>query len=180
MRTPWRKKRVPPGVREATDLQSGERILAMAASNQSAFVVATSAALSLVSANQDPDGDGFSPTWRIRWDQIDNARWEAPELTMTVSSDGSAGAESVRQVTVDIDRSADLPAVVRDRVSESILVSEQIPVSGGSVRAVARRHSETSETLWRVTTEKGISLDDPEVRQQAEEGLAVLRSRLGV
>ena len=180
MRTPWRRQRVPSGVREATDILPGERVLATARSRESAYLVATSAALSLVTPNPSSDDDSFLLAWRIRWDQIDNARWEAPDLTMTVRGDGLAEADAPRQIRTEVDKIADLPAVVRDRVSESILVSEQIPVEGGSVRAVARRHSATGETTWRITTGTGINLNDPGVREQAEEGLAVLRSRLGV
>ncbi len=180
MRIPWRRESVPPGVRAALPLVSGDRVLATANSGQSAYLVATSAALCLVTSNPESKVNPFLLTWRIRWDQIDNARWDAPDLTLIVSVAGSDETDGPRQVVVEVDKTANLPAVVRDRVNESILASEMIPVEGGSVRAVARRHSETNETIWRVTTAAGTNLDDPDVRKQAEAGLAVLRSRLGV
>lgn len=180
MRFPWRRRRVPAGVLEAVDLRPGERVLAMAQSDHSALLVATSTALVRVAPGSDSAGETYSLDWRFRWDQIDNARWEAPDLSLKVRLGEPAVAVDPQHIRTEVDKTADLPAVVRDRVSESIIASEQIPVEGGSVLAVARRHSETTETIWRVTMGPGVDVDDPEIIKQAEQGLAALRSRWGV
>jgi hypothetical protein len=179
VRTPWRRKRVPAGVREAIELIPGEQVLAVARSGQAAYLVATSSALVLVTTNTESEVDEFMPVWRVRWDQIDNARWSAPDLIMTTRVD-DLDEGGLREIRTEVETGAELPAVVHDRVNDSILASEQIPVQGGSIRAVARRHGESGETIWRVIIGKGIDMNSPEVRRQAEEGLAVLRSRLGV
>lgn len=178
MRMPWRRPSVPVGVREALHTKPEERVLTTAKSGDEDFVVATTVSLYLVVAQSSPTDGSFSIAWRIRWDQIDKARWEPPHLMMQLQSplvDG--GTDSVE---VLVDQVSDLPATVRDRVNSSIIASEEIPVLSGSARVVARRNSDTGEAVWRVIFGPGIDSQDPEVRQTVEEGLAAIRSRLGV
>jgi hypothetical protein len=178
MKMPWRRPSVPTGVRSVLGLRTGERVLATARSGEADFVVATTVSLCLVEARNAVGATDYSMAWRVRWDQIDKARWDPPLMNIELRSVlDEVGTDTVQ---VHVDQVSQLPAVVRDRVNDSILASEEIAVSDGSVRVIARRNSDTGEAVWRVVFGPGVDSQDPEVRREAEEGLAALRSRLGV
>lgn len=180
MRIPWRRELVPEDVRAAVALQPGERVLAAAPGGDQAFLVASDRALYVVPAVPGPDESApgeRGPARRIRWDLIDRARWEPPLLLLELRADETA---PVRAEQLAVDQTGDLPAVVRDRVTNSILVNSRIDVAGGHARVVARRNTDTNLLQWRIVTSPGVDPQDPLVQQAARRELDDLRSRLGV
>lgn len=168
MRLKWRRERVPDEVKQAVHLQRGEQMLSVCVSEPAGYLAASDRALYRV---EPPSVE------RVRWDQVDLAVWEPPLLHLRVRDDDSG---SVTGREWGADQTGDLPAVVRERVTGSILANSQVPVAGGSARVIARRHSDTGSVEWRVVFGSGVDAQDPAVRAAADAELADLRSRLGV
>ncbi|MCH9816602.1 MAG: hypothetical protein K0U64_09170 [Actinomycetia bacterium] len=178
MRLPWRKPKVPAGVRDAVELIGDERVYLSAQSHEGSYVVASSHALILV-VPQD-GGPQYKVEWRVRWDQIDLAKWQPPLLKMDIRSAEAHSGPATEHIDVVIDQATEFPAVVRDRVDQSFVVNEEIPVGDGVARVVARTHSDTGETTWRVIMGPDLDPQDEAARAEAAAGLAQLRSKLGV
>lgn len=165
MRLPWRRQALPAEVRSAVELRPGERVLSACRSGDVAHLVATDRALYVVT-------DGQAVRWR--WDLIDHARWEPPDLTVDVRPD--ADAAPTRHVLA-ADPASDVPAVVRDRVTTSIVVNSSVVVPGGTVRVVARRNSDDGGFEWRLVPTSGVALDNPSVAGPVEAELRSLRAQ---
>jgi hypothetical protein len=178
MKIPWRKPKAPSGVRAAVTLVGDERVYISAPSHEGQYVVASSAALYLVQPTQT-EGQ-YAVDWRVRWDQIDLAKWQPPLLKMQVRAPGVTSGPATELINVMIDQATELPAVVRDRVDQSFVVNEEIPVGEGTARVVARTHSDSGQTIWRVIMGAGVDPEDDFARLEAAAGLAQLRSKLGV
>ena len=170
-----RREKVPDDIKAAIDLAATERVIAAARRDDQSHVVATDRALYLVSTTLD--NESAEVTARLRWDLIDKATWEPPLLALNVRD--SPDSEVV-SVLVAIDTDAELPAVVRECVTNSIVVNSRIEVPGGSARVVARRNPDDGILSWRVVLSEGVSPNDPTVRAAADQELAELRSTLGV
>ena len=163
-----RRERVPEEVREAASVPHGERVLASCRSGESGYLVASDCAFYVVSP---PDSQ------RIRWDLVDRAAWKPPFLTMSVYDPDS---DSVQTRALAADPDSDLPSVVRDRVTRTILVNNRIDVPGGHARVVGRRDSDGGTLWWRVVHSTGVDRDDPAVKRAVQEELGQLRSAMGV
>lgn len=167
MKLRWRRERVPDEVKQAIAMERGEQMLSVCASDGETYLAASDRALYRV----DPP-----EVERLRWDTVDRAVWEPPHLHLRVRDDNGTVTSRVWQA----DQTGDLPAVVRERVTGSILVNSQVEVRGGTARVLARRNSDTGAVEWRVVFGAGVDPQDPLVRSTAEAELADLRSRLGV
>ena len=167
MKLKWRRERVPDEVKQAVSLAPGEQMLSVCASDGSTYLAASDRALYRVDPPQ---------VERLRWDTVDRAVWEPPHLHLRVRDDDGEVTSRVWQV----DQTGDLPAVVRERVTGSILVNSKLDVPGGTAQVLARRNSDTGKVEWRVVFGRGVDPHDPSVRSAAEAELTDLRSRLGV
>lgn len=168
MKPRWRRDKVPDEVKQALVLQPGERVMSVCRSDGACFLAATDRALYRVTP----------PTsQRLRWDLIDHAAWQPPLLVLQVR-DGDD--DTLTALTWQADQDGDLPAVVRDRVTSSILVNSRIAVPGGTARVVARRNADTGQLQWRLVFGAGVDANDPQVQQATEAELVDLRSRLGL
>lgn len=168
MRFRFGRPRVPDEVRAAIALHPAERVLSATHSAGDTYLVASNRALYVVTPPQ---------ATRLRWDLVDLAVWEPPALALRVRPDEQSPPESR---SYPVDRTGDLPAVVRDRVENSIIVNSRVDVTGGHARVVARRHADTGVLRWRVVFGEGVDPTDPQVQAAAAAELADLRARLGV
>lgn len=168
MRWGGRRQRVPDEVRAVVPLAPSERVLAAARSTEATYLVASDRALYSVT--------GPAAT-RWRWDLVDRAVWDPPMLQLDVRPDEQSAP--VRKVC-PVDQRGELPAVVRDRVENSIVVNSRIEVTGGYARVLARRNTDTGRLQWRVVFGPGVDPSDQDVQAAAQAELADLRSRLGV
>lgn len=158
---------MPAEVKRTLTLQPGERVLGVCHSEGTTHLVATDRGLYVV---DPPD------LTRWRWDEIDQVAWQPPLLELEVRTDAGATGRCV----MPVDTQGDLPAVVRDRVTNSIIVNSRVAVPGGHVRVVARRQSDTGRIEWRVVPSPRVDPTDAGVRAQADAELARLRAQLGV
>lgn len=110
---------------------------------------------------------------RLAWTNIARAGWEEPWLTIH----GVTG----EKITLYLEPAGQLPPVVRDRVTASVLIRERIPLDiGGHVVCVGRREPGSDQVLWRVEFDPETDSSATEIRASADRALAELRATLGV
>lgn len=145
----------------------GERVMATGLgpkTYQPPVVIATDRALYYATAS-DPA--------RLAWTEVAQAAWEDPWLALSTMS-----GESIR---LRLDPAGELPPVVRDRVTSSVLIRERISLDvGGSVVCIGRRLPGSGEIRWVVEFDQGTDSESPEIKASADRALAELRSTLGV
>lgn len=173
MRLPWRKNPVPDEVRSAVQLRPGELVVAAERTEDGFVVVSDRAMHLLIRAESDPAAGGLEDV-RIGWDLVDRASWNPPVLELELRRT----AESAPQPFVlELDHRSDLPAVVRDRVTASIVVNERIEMEHSWVRVVARRIFDTGELQWRLLPGPGVDTGDPRIVAAIDGRLEELRSQ---
>lgn len=160
MRLP-RRRRVPDAVR-AVALESGDRRVAWALTEDGEPVVATDHGLVL------PDRP------LVEWADVERAAWQRPVLTV-VESAPVAGTGRTTTVTLQ-DDDGRIPDVVHAGVSSSVGWTQHIRLQPeGGARVVGRRRHGQELFDWQVVYDPGTDPDDPRIRTQAEQ--AVLRAR---
>lgn len=162
---PFRRRLETPGpVREL--LPSDERLLAWGSTLGGAFVVASNRALYL------PDVGGAT---RVPYETVQTASWDDPVLNVVlVGEDG-------RHRLVRLEETGDLPAVVRERVTSTVLVTERVALSGAAgALVVARRPPESDDVLWQVVFDAGLDAGDPRLRADAADAVARVRASTGL
>ena len=151
----------------ALGVRSGERIMASGmgpSKYQPPIVVATDRALYFASESEPV---------RLSWPEITRAGWEDPWLTIeTVSGEN---------ITLHLSPAGELPPVVRDRVTASVLIRERVQLDvGGSVVCVGRRAPLSDTITWLLEFDSETDSQDPEIRASADRALGELRATLGV
>jgi hypothetical protein len=143
-------------------LPDGERILAFAHTIHAQPVAATRTALHL-------------PGRVIPWHAIAKAEWAEPFLEIVVT--GGARGELLR---LEFEEPGRLPPVIRERVTDSVIVTEHRTLPNGQGATFAARRLPGDEIAWSVTFDSGVDPTDPTNQAQATEILTSLRSTLGV
>lgn len=163
---------LPKEVRSRLGVPSGEKVVAWGSGvtgrgDEAVYAVATDRALYL-----DATGE------RLPWDRITRAQWDEPMLDLVVVD---ADGQPDRLVRVPLTVGSALPDAVHAQVTESVVVSERLQLSGGAgALAVARRASDEDAIRWSIVFDSGLDPRDPELRAQADEALAQLRDALGI
>lgn len=163
----FRRRPVPAQVREVV-LPPGERLEAWATTVTGDPVVATGQRLILPGGRELP------------WSAIERVSWNRPQL-LVVESNQVVGAGAHRSLELaDEGSAADLPTVVRGRVTASVAWSrhERLEPSGG-VRIVGRRQPGSDTLDWQLVFDEGTPVADPRVREQAEQLLLGARRSIG-
>jgi hypothetical protein len=158
-----RATRLPDDARAALDLLPGERVIAVGRTPDGGWVVATGLAL--------VDADGRTP-----WTDVAHAQWYDEENVLAI--DPVPGTGPARRLHLaDAGR---VPETVHERVMASIVLSRRVGLAtGGSVRIVARRSDQTSDTVWQVVADPGTDLSAPGAREAADAAVVALAAELG-
>lgn len=148
-------------------LGPGERVLAGATSSVG-DVVGTRDALYLPGA------------LRVPWHLLDGAEWDSETGVLTVREVGTFGR--VRPVhRLELDDPRRLLELVRERITASIVLTRQVPVTGHGGATVVGRRPTTGlrELVWFVEYDAGLDPDDPTVQAAVEQALAAARAEVG-
>ena len=143
-------------------LPTDEKVLAFAHTIHHQPVAATRTAL-------------YLPGRCIPWHTIAKAEWAEPFLDVVVTA-GPRG-ELIRMEFEDPGR---LAPVIRERVTDSVIISEHRALPSGAGATFAARRLPGDEIAWSVTFDAGVDPTNPENQAQATEVLDELRSTLGV
>ena len=172
IRLPGLPPRLPRWVPDRLGIPAGERVISWGCGpgsdvTEATYVVATTRALYVQSTGE-----------RLPWHRISRAAWDDPVLDLVVLDDAGQPA-GLRRLRVD--DAKDLPPAVRDRVTDSVIVSERMDLGDGRAALMAaRRDSDTGDIRWSVQFEAGVDPRDPELRRSADEALGRLRDSLGI
>jgi hypothetical protein len=143
----FRRRRLPPELLPA--LARDERVLAWAWVTAHAVVVATNQGLFLPGRDQ-----------RLWWHEIHKATWTGRSLVIIPAAlvEERQGYEVVADapaLEVTLPEPGDVPQVVRNRVTRSVLFSSHRPVPGGGARVAGRRVPGVDGVTWTVRYDEG-------------------------
>lgn len=165
-----RRPALPPEVRSAVPLDSGEQVLAWALDESSgAHVVATTHHLALVG----PDG---ALGWRRPWHEAEAATWqgESSLLTVTWVDQGTPSRWRITEPSL-------LQQALRERLQASVVLADEFRTAGRrKVRVVIRQDLATGALLEQTIPGRGADLADPDIAREAAQRLARLRSEVGL
>jgi hypothetical protein len=172
--------RPPEAVRVAVlaSTDPDERVLAWGTlARVAGWLVATSRGLRLV----PPAVTSVADAEVLRWHEVAEARWSATAdgggtFLVTALAEVEPGVQArqppQRYVLTD---AGDLPAVVRRRVDQTVVVSQRSPLpGGGGVLLVARRVPGQAVREWTVVFDDDERRSDPVAREAARQKLADL------
>lgn len=162
----WRREALDASVREQLDLLPKERVLAWVDDGAGRLVVATETALHL---------QRVPPEYaRFGWEQIERASYEVGVLSVTLTPDLAAVT-----LRVPVGDGRELPVVVRDRVTASIVVDRFMPLEGDTgVRIVGRRAADGS-TTWRTDLDPAL-IGRTEFDDDVADALSEIQSEVGL
>ena len=168
-----RRSSASPDLKAA--LTPGERLLASASTSGGGQIGSTTARLLIV----EPGGAqlGVAP-FEVPWEQVQLAEY-SPEQVLSVTY--ARPRERPQTLRLTLEEPGRLPETLRERVSSSILVDEELAVPGGNARVIARRAPGTDGPVaWTVRFDAGLNPADPVLRAAADQQLAAIRERCGL
>jgi hypothetical protein len=149
------------------NVSKDERIMATALGPKAykpAVVIATDKAL-YFATDTEPE--------RIAWTQIAKATWEEPWLEVTTNQN--------IMVKLYLDPCGEVPPMVRDRVTASVLFRETLTLdTAGTITAIGRREPNSTEISWLIEFHGELDPSDPLTAASADRALTELRNTLGV
>ncbi len=160
-------RRTPP-----VEVAPGERVLAWAEAADGLVVAGSREAFYL----RGPAGDV-----RLPWEKVEAADWDRDTSTLRVAEVGTWGEQRpVHEATID--EPGDLLALVRERVTASIVLQRHVPVTDRrGLRVVGRRAPVGDAAVaWFFEYDAGVDPDDPVVRTAASAALAQARADTGL
>lgn len=167
----FQRSPVSADVRRALGIDKRERVIAWgigdASNPDGSLVVATSEALY----------DQRSGS-RYPWQGVIKGTWEEPEFVLTTT-----GSTGVTRTRIRLDEPRDVPAAVRDRVTDTVVVSQYVELGeGAGAQFVARRDpdGDVANIRWSVVFDAGLDPSDHDLRAAADTVLERLRSSLGI
>lgn len=149
------------------------KVLAWAQAADGTLLAGTRDALHLMSGSEDVE--------TLRWEQVQRADWESEEHVLTVERLEDFG-RPVMPRTFRLDEPGSLLALLRERVSASIVVQQRVVVRGrkGLVVIARRPPGGQGPITWAYEFDAGVDPSDPEVMARAEEGLREAQESLGL
>jgi hypothetical protein len=161
----------PDDVLERAEL-AGEKVLATAETTDGSWLFGTRDALVVV----DP-----VESRRIPWEQVESADWQQDSETLRVVEVAPYGER--RPVhTLGLSDAGLFLALVRERVTASVVLARRVPLGRGKgLTVVGRRPPRgTGDITWAYELDPGVDPADPAVRAAAEEALRTARTDVGL
>lgn len=144
-------------------LEKGERVLAAAAG---------------------PDGEVVATTHRLRlrdtsveWSRVETASWDGDaELLVVTEVPDSRGHRQRHRVALESPQR--LVDVVREQVTQSVVISRHILVDGRRGVRVTGRRTAADEIVWTAALDSGIDLHDPGTKARVDAAVALVRNEV--
>jgi hypothetical protein len=164
---------VRAGVQAAGD--PDEQVLAWGTlTRDEGWLVATSRGLRVIGSHGQGSGVDLLP-----WHEVGHGKWSAYEdgggtFTVTPLAEVEPGVQARQpERRYNLADAGDLPAVVRRRVDQTVVVSQRSPLPGsGGVLLVARRIPRQAAREWTVVFDDDSARSDPIAREAARQKLA--------
>jgi hypothetical protein len=166
-----KRARLSSQSRRDVGIPDGERVIAWGIGDindpENSLVVATDQALYDMRSGS-----------RIAWQNVIKGTWEQPDFVIDFQ-----GESGPRRLRIRLEDPRDLPAAVRDRVTDTVVISEYRELTeDAGAHFVARRSpgGGLDGIGWSVVFDAGLDPDDPGLRSKADEVLGELRASLGI
>jgi hypothetical protein len=166
-----KRSRLSTDERRAVGIPEGERLIAWGVGEPD------EAQTTLVAATDQALYEQRSET-RIPWADVIKGTWEQPDLVVDFQEGGE-----IRRIRIRVGSPRELPAAVRDRVTDSVVISEYRELGeDAGAHFVARRKpgGGLDEITWSVVFDSGLDSTDATLRSKADRILGELRSSLGI
>ncbi len=162
----WRRSAIPDDVAA----MAGEhgKVLAWGRTHAGLPVLATETALLV-----RQDGTVLD----LPWHRIDRAFWEPPSFTVRYRDPGTGAPRSLQ---LPLAEHGELPPVVRQRVTLSVVTSRRVELASGAGAVLAARRDGAGAVTWTVVFDAGVDPTDAELQGEARQALAAFRRSLGV
>lgn len=164
-------RKIPRKIRRAIESAHSERVLAAQQDVSGRWHVGTDAALHLAA-----DADDL----RVPWEQVESLSWDSEASTVTVHW---GGADALHREVVAFGGAGRLVELARERVDASIVAraSERVGEGRETATVVARRSpTRRGAITYSYLLDKGLSSEDPQVREATARALASVQDDLGV
>lgn len=166
-----RRESVPSDVRDRMSLERGERILASGKSHDGLWLIGTDRALHV----------GTDDLIAIPWERVEHAAWDRDKDALVVEEVAEFGEPQPRH-TARLDDPRRLLELIRERVTASILLTQNVPIEGTrGIKVVARRspvrHGEVQFSCW---LPDGLDPADEAVQEAGRRGVEQARADLGL
>lgn len=130
---------------------------------------------------QDGVADDRCDRFRVPWERVVRASWSQEFLDLVVP----VGSDPARELRLRFALPGEVPAVVRERVTWTMLVSQAVDVElADGRRAVAqltaRRSPHDGATRWTVSMPRGVDLADPQWQAAADRAVQMLAGTTGI
>lgn len=150
----------PPAV---DGLEAGERVLATAGG---------------------PDGDVAATTHRlllrgtaVEWTRVETAAWDGDaELLVVTEVPDARGRRARHRVALHSPRR--LVDVVREQVTQSVVISRHVAVDGRRGVRVTGRRTPADEIVWTAALDSGLDLRDPDTKARVDAAVALVRNEV--
>ena len=166
-----KRARLSSQSRRDVGIPDGERVIAWgigdATDSDNSYVVATDQALYEMRSES-----------RIAWQNVIKGTWEQPDFVIDFQ-----GESGPRRLRIRLEDPRDLPAAVRDRVTDTVVISEYRELTeDAGAHFVARRSpgGGLDGISWSVVFDAGMDPNDQSLRVQADGILSELRGSLGI
>jgi hypothetical protein len=162
---------VPDEVVARAGLRRGEKPLAHAATTDGTWLLGTRDALVIVEPAE---------TLRVPWERVETADWDREEDRLRVAEVGDFGR--VRPVhSFTVTEPGQLLAMVRERVTASVLIQRRVVVAGSrGLTVIARRAPRgDGQVIWACEYDTGLDPQDPAVRDVADRAVRAAQDELG-
>ncbi len=170
------RSELPDDVRAALD---GRRPLATTRAEDGTWLVGTRDALYAVASDEAGQGSVQSRSSVWPWEQVHRADWEDEARRLDLVPVADYG-RPVEPQTFVLEDAADLLALVRERVSASVVLQRRVVVTGKrGFQVIARRPPQGGRVSWAFELDEGIDPELPEVREAMDQALADALAELG-
>lgn len=154
------RRQRPPNIE---GLEQGERVLAAASG---------------------PDGDVAATTRRlllrdtsIEWTRVETASWDGDAELLVVTEVPDARGQR-RRHRVALESPQRLVDVVREQVTQSVVISRHIAVDGRRGVRVTGRRTPADDIVWTAALDSGIDLRDPATKARVDAAVALVRNEV--
>lgn len=114
----------------------------------------------------------------IGWDNVERARWDRDSGQLIVVETAPVGARHP-QHRVGLSDATSLLDVIREQVKASVVISRHVPIVGErGARVSGRRRPGQQQVSWVVALDRGIDLDDADVRSRVDAAVSAVRAEV--
>lgn len=113
----------------------------------------------------------------IEWSQVETASWDADAELLVITQVPDARGHRARH-RVSLETPMRLLDVVREQVTQSVIISRHIPVDGRRGVRVTGRRTPADEIVWTAALDSGIDLRDPATKARVDAAVALVRNEV--